>query len=482
MAGTIVAVEIDFHDGSGFQTLWYFSGRDPLTGTVDGARVQYFPGLMVPITFGATIHAEQYGVPLRGAANGGDIMFDIGEADYYRLAFGYHYQGHPARVYAGDMDDGFDGLELQYSGRVTDLKFPLDGVIRVQISTTDEGLMLDDPLVSDLYPETEAVENIRGKPRPEVRGTCKGIQPILLDNPNQIYQISRLPLVAVDAVRVGGILWNGPVGGTPSASQWSVNLAAGTLTLGSTTLGAEVRVDARGSPVTTAGLVRAIVSEAGAEIDEPALAALEAAAPWQIGWHTTTDPINRLDALDQIMASIGGWWSFNEFGMFTAGVIADPVATASLELDEVSISSMNLAGLLPPAWRIQVEYARNWTPLNNVLPGATDEERQAAAATGTIAPAYTNEAIKTAEPRAVDVPVIHSLVNTEADAIAIRQRLEAAWATPRRVYDVAAYAQCPQLYDTVHVSYRNLINSNFRVHSVLRSVGGGTNQMRLWGP
>lgn len=490
MAGTLVAVEIDVHDGTSIQTMRYFSGRDPLGATIAGSRVHWCPGLVVPITFGATISAEQYGATLRGAANGGDVLFDVEEEDYYRLAFGYHFTGHPVRVYAGDIDGGYAGLELQYAGRISDMKFPLDGVIRATISTTDESFNFDNPLVEELYPELETplaagakdpLAGVRGLPKPEVYGTVKLMQPVLLDEANQIYQVSRLPLVAVDAVRVGGIIWT-PTTGTPKASQWSADLVAGTIKLGSTTLGQEVRVDARGPAVTTSSLITLLITNAGGVVDTAAMAALQAAAPYQIGWHTSTDPLNLLDALDQIMAGVGGYWLFNEHGVFTAGLLASPTATAQHSLDEIAIKQMSLSGLLPPAWQIQIEYNRNWAPLTSVLPAVTDAERQLFADTGVIAPAYKNEAIKASQPRALDVPVIHSLVGNEADAIAIRDRLSLAWGVPRRIYDVQAFANCPQLYDTVAVDYRGAINTNFRVHSVLRSVGGNPVQMRLWGP
>src|SRR6476620_6374063 len=101
MANTIVAVEVDVHDGTAIRTLRYFSGRDPLSAIVAGARLQYLPGLTVPLTFGATISAEQYGDAVRGAPNGGDIVLDIGSRDYASLAVGMHFTGQKVRVYSG---------------------------------------------------------------------------------------------------------------------------------------------------------------------------------------------------------------------------------------------------------------------------------------------------------------------------------------------------------------------------------------------
>lgn len=477
MARKLIAVEVDSYDGAETQTLRYFSGRDPLTATVDGERVQYTPGLMVSFKFGSTINAEQYGRAVRGAANGGDVIFDVSQADQAKL--GFHYQGRSFRAYAGDVDDGHAGLSLVYTGRVTDLRHPLGGVIRAQLSTTDAGVDLDNPIVSDLYDDTE-LEAIRGKSKPELWGSCKSVKPVLIDEANQIYQITRLStLVAVDALRVGGVAWQQTVG-TPGAGRYSVNLINGTVTLGSTTLGQEVRVDARTAPITTADLITGIVTEAGGSVDTAAMTQLDVDAPYEIGWFTGLETINRLDALDQIMASIGGYWLFDTQGRCTAGVLAAPSDTASATYTSIVIKSMALSGLLPPAWRIQIEHSRNWMPVTNFLAGVTDEEKQAMSQTGIIAAPFTDESIKTTEPRAIDVPVIRSLVQNEDDAIDIRDRLIAAWSVPRRLYDVSVNSTVPDLYDTVEVTFQ-MVSGNFRVHSVLNSLGGDPVQLRLWG-
>lgn len=473
----LVAIEIDSFDGVETQTQRYFSGRDPLTATISGDRVQYRPGLLVPFKYGATINAEQYGSAVRGAANGGDISFDMNAADWTALA--YHYQGRAVRAYAGDAADGYAGLSLAYTGRVTDMRHSLGGVIRAQLSTTDAGVDLDNPLVDDQYDDTQ-LEPLRGLPKPELRGSCKSVQPVLIDDVNQIYQITRLgTLLAVDRLTVGGVEWQS-ASGTPGAGQYSVDLTDGTVTLGSTTLGQEVRVDARTAPITTAGLVTATVTEAGGVVDAAAMAQLDIDAPYEIGWFTGTAPINRLDALDQIMASIGGYWLFNTEGEFTAGVLGSPSASASMTLTSITIQSMSLASLIPPAWRIRIEYARNWQPVTNFLEGVTDAEKEAMSQPGIIAAPFEDDSIKTAEPRAIDVPLIRSLVQTEADAIAIRDRLIPAWSVARRIYDVTANVTVPALYGTVAVSFQ-MVSGNFRVHSVVNSLGGDPVQLRLWG-
>ena len=126
--------------------------------------------------------------------------------------------------------------------------------------------------------------------------------------------------------------------------------------MGGITQGGEVRCDAKAvghDSLTTAGLVESIVTAGGGTVDSDAMTALDVAAPYLIGWYTSTEPVNRLAALDEIMAGIGGYWGTGADETITAGVIAAPASTASLALTNVEITSLRLARLVPPAWRIR---------------------------------------------------------------------------------------------------------------------------------
>ena len=245
----------------------------------------------------------------------------------------------------------------------------------------------------------------------------------------------------------------------------------------------ELRCDAKGTgyaTLTTAALYRRWVEEAGGTVNDAAMTALDAAAPYLIGYYTGTEPVNRLTAFDDLFKGIVGWWSVNDDAEFTAGVIAAPAATAPPELTDLTILDFRLLTLVPPAWRIRVEYARNWRPQSQFFETVTEEDQLALSETGIIAEAFEDETIKTAEPRAVDVPVIRSLVLTEADAIDIRDRAAAAWGVARRIYEIQARIDAPGLYDTVDVDYM-MVDGSFRVHSSVRSFGGGATTLQLWG-
>ena len=482
----IIAIDVDAYDGQTTRTIRYCASSVPLVGTVGTVRAQYLPGLVTPLKLGSSISAEQYGSPVRGAPAGGGISYDLREEEWAELA--WHYQGREFRAYLGDTATGYPSLGLVYKGRVADLTFPVAGVIRAQLSITDASADLDNPIVDAVYPDT-ALEPIRGLPLPElIGGPCLSHEPVLIDDPSGVYQITRpiadFPLVAVDNLRVGGVPWQQTTG-TPFPGQYSVDLAAGTVTLGSTTLGMDVRVDAHTAPITTAGLLRFLVERAGGTVDDASMTALDLAAPYEIGWCTSTSPVNLLSALDEIVAGIGGYWLFGPAGTFVAGVQETPTVLASTRtLTDREIAAMAESGMLPPAWRIRIEYSRIWAPQSTFGTAVTDAEKQRWSEGGTTAAAYENEDIKTAEPRAVDVPLIRSLVTNEADALDIRDRLSSAWNVPRRVYDLNVWfdnaSPAPSLYETVDVDFQ-LVRGAFRVHSVIRSLGGEPSQIRLWG-
>lgn len=485
MAFRIVAVEIDLYDGSAVQTLRMWNGAAgarALTAVIDGEHVQFEPRLTKPIEQGSRIEADQQGEAVRGQANGGEIEFAIDAAIWPWLA--YHWKGRDFRVYEGEHTDSFAELALVYAGRVVDLAFNAD-TSKAAVKTADAGDDIDGPLISDLYPDA-ALSSLRGNPKPRLWGTVYSIAPALVDEPTGTYDVSTAAGAAqIDAImdlRVGGVPWEEVIG-TPGSGQWSLDTAAGTVTLGSKTLGADVRCDARAvgwETLTSAALLEEVVTEAGGTVDAAMLAAFAAAVPGPIGFYTTTTPINGLDALDLITAGAGGWYQFGDDQKFRVGVIAAP-GTPVAALTDVNIVALRLVGIIPPAWRIRVEYRRNFDPPSNLLEGVTDAEAAALQATGVTAPAYENEAIKVAEPRAVDVPLISTLFVNEADAVAVRDRLAVAFGVERRLYEVTCRLDTVlKLYDTVSVDYQ-MVSGNYRVHSVLRSIGEGSVRLILWG-
>ncbi len=518
----VTVVEIDTWNGDATVTL-RLSDVGPVIGTAAAPR------LYAPIEIGSRIIADQYGdvLPTVGS-NGGSVDFALARGRIGATAevadpvtwdwLDRQWTGRAIRAYTGSPGDSFEDYTLSYTGRVDDLTHD---TLRASVKIGAASLDLDDVLVSDLYPKDDAAfpETIQGRPKPELRGQANNVNPILLTDSELgaplTYQVSRLPLDDITEVRVGGIPWD-RVTINPLAGQWTPDLTNGKFTLGGITGGLDVRCDARGigwDTLTTSVLFTDLVTEGGGTVDADAMSALEAAAPYLIGWWTGTEEVNRLTALDEIITSVFGWWGDGVDGTISAGVLDIPPEIAAdvlpdvsskdgifttlseltdLSLTTVEISSIQLTKLLPPAWRIRVEHSRNWSPLSSFADAVIETDKQRWEDPGVIAEAWSDETIKTDEPRAIDMPLIRSLVLNEADALEIRDRAALVFGVPRRMYETKIREWIdqdglrhrfdpPDLYSSATVNYM-MVLGDFRVHAVTRSFGGGSTTLQLWGP
>jgi hypothetical protein len=496
----VTAIECDLWDGDAITTL-----RLCDVGPILGSEHEFEPRLFVPIEIGSRIVASGFSDVLPSAGNsGGTIELSLQDS---RVGFhaednpiwawlDRHWQGRTFRIYIGELGASFADYTLAYTGRIDDLTHD---TLRASIKIGDASIDLDDVLVSDLYPKEDGIpDTIQGRPKPEVRGSVYNVAPILLTDTDAgaplTYQVSRLVLDDIMEVRVGGIPWD-RVALDPVAGQWAPDLAAGTLTLGGITGGLDVRCDARGvgwATMTTATLMTALITEAGGAVDTAAMTALDIAAPYTIGWFTDTEERNRLDAFDAIMTGVVGWWGVDIDGLFSAGVLEsppvlddpdtpdDPDIVPDVSLNHNNVDSIQLSRILPPAWRVRVEHTRNWSPLSSFADAVRETDKQRWEDPGIVAAAFEDETIKTDEPRAVDLPLIRSLVNAEADAIEIRDRAADLFSTSRRLYETKGWVDPSVLFGVASVEYL-MVSGSFRVLGVTRAYGAGPTTLHLWG-
>jgi hypothetical protein len=130
---------------------------------------------------------------------------------------------------------------------------------------------------------------------------------------------------------------------------------------------------------TVAQLVRRILKGPGgltdADLDLDSFSALDSAAPYQAGWLGQEERIG--EALDEICASINGFWLARRDGKFTVGRLEEPsgnsVATfTSQDLlggsNGAPAGDAALSTVIPsddgagiPPWRLETLYDRNWS-------------------------------------------------------------------------------------------------------------------------
>lgn len=494
----LVAVEFDLYSDTlqGIKTL-RLCNRAPLFSRLVPAE-NYEPRLVTPINLGTSISAQTYGQPMRALENQGVIEFLIGNelvewpepglsvtttSRFAEMAFAedLHWIGRPFRVYEGQStpNNFVEELDLVFVGRITDVSHDTK---RCTVRTGDASIDLDAPLVSDLYPTT-ALTSIASRPRPQGWGTCFAVEPVLIDDINLIYEISRKSIVGVREIRIGGIAWGQSLISPPGAGEWYVDTNTAQIQLGSDTLGGDVRCDVEFEEVSGVGdLITKIANVYDIPIDTAALQELDGRHNFIVGYYAR-DPINGLAALDDIVTGCGCWWGVRPTGELTAGFIGSPSTEAEIDtiLDRTNVLSMSLSQMIPPAWRVPVEYERHWQTQGQFFEGVDEPEKQRWTSTG-LKVSREDATIKTAEPRAYDVPTMRSVAITAQNASTINNIFWDAWSVDRKLLECAAWIDPRQisLYQTISVDYM-MFRKNYRIMSAVPSIGGGPSQLQLWG-
>jgi Concanavalin A-like lectin/glucanases superfamily len=209
----------------------------------------------------------------------------------------------------------------------------------------------------------EGGPDVSGKPKPLVYGNCKQVPAVLIDSTRLIYQVHDRSVLAIDAVYDKG-------NALTFTTNYTVDTTKGLITLVTAPAGqitADVRGDNTGSYVnTTADVIRRIATRhAGladpAGIDTGAFAALNAINSGVVGYSTNLSAVNISQALDDIIATVGGYWTFTRLGLLTVSQLQapnNPIVTFT-EAD-ISINSLTLLEVIDPSKRQRVGYHKIW--------------------------------------------------------------------------------------------------------------------------
>lgn len=495
--GDFVAVEFDTYDtGTSAIVSRYLCSSGPLA-RLSGATGQYIPALLdLPIMLGASLDVEQYGQSPRGTVNAATIKFAIDSSMYSWFASNYHWIGHAFRVYSADaFSASIADYTLVYTGRIGDLSLT---DIEATVTVGDASVALDGAIVSDFY-GSSAITTLVGRPKPKVWGQVRSIDPILENEATLLYRVSTRSggIASIGQTRVGGIPWNQiTTGPTPVArgGQWQVtSLANGTFVLGALTNGAEVRCDVNSSDYATMDTSALLTSIVGGllTMDSGSMAQLTTDYPALVGFKTGLDPLNRLDVMDDIMRSAVGWWYVTAAETVRAGIVAAP-GTPSLYLNAAgssvsgparAIQSVTLSSVIPPAYRVRVESNRIWDPQTVFYETVAQLTQDIYKSSGHVNEAAVDTALQTADPRAIDMPLVRALCALDADGQDLRDRVAAAFSSQRFIFDVEAWLVDGDidLYDSVQLTWGPW-DLPCRVHQLLIPYGGGAPaRLRLWG-
>lgn len=306
-------------------------------------------------------------------------------------------------------------LDLGWSGRLVTLRRgqrgqPLaafttvfrgttDGItpdeMEIRVRLRDRQDLLARSLQADLYLGTGGLEggvSLTGKRKPLAYGRLFNVPAVLLDGANLVFQVHDGPIAAVLEVRDKGVPlaqdstfldyldYDALIGATIADGSYATCLALGLFRLGGEPDGqvtADLRGEDIGGPggyVETAGdIIRRIVTtrlDTGNliypdDFDTAAFGQLALDQPAALGyWAGPDTAITMGQALDEIMASIGGWWTFTLTGLLQPAILKAPAGPADITLtraDLVLAVTFALEGG-EPSFRRRVGYRRNWTP------------------------------------------------------------------------------------------------------------------------
>ncbi len=312
--------------------------------------------------------------------------------------------------------------------------------------------------------------------------------------------------------------------------EYSVDLVNGTVHLGSDPGNNDVRVDAHASDwerMDTAALITKICRMKGIAINKESMVQLHLDWPSLVGYYTGTEDVNLLNALDQITSGELCEWNLDTNGAVQAKIFDAPdmipdllliAAQPNVPLDAYLlpapgreardpvpklINTITQVGVLSPAYRARIGYASKANPSNSFLDGVTKEDQKNLSAPEMIADWISGgdvgyqlspsdgQFVRARHPRAQDV-YISSISNTLVDAYDLRLRLvqriigfrdHQIWSVTVRMEptQVKLMSSVQMVWMDENGRDRIVYSGSFRVTSAIMVLGGGAQQLELWG-
>lgn len=363
----------------------YLGDAGFVTGPAESPANQYFePRLVSALNFER--HLFQSG-GLGGRSTPGYGTLELNNADgglddWSSLAF----DGRRVRVWLGGEGFAFADYGLIFDGTAEQIEFD-DTLVRVLLR--DLQRRFQSPVQATTYAGTGGLEGgdaLKGKPKPLTFGRAFHVEPIAVDPVNLIYQVHDGAIEDVDAAYDQGLALT-KAASPPTAGQFSVDVAAGTITLGTSpngTVTADVRGDKTGAAYveTAADLVRRVATTRGdftdpGDLDTASFTALNSVAPEPLGLHIAQETEIQ-DVLDAIVEAVGGHYGFDRSGKLAVDRLDAPAGTAAASFGEAEILDLERQPTTLPIWRQRVGYQRYWRALRGAdVAGAVSDAAKA---------------------------------------------------------------------------------------------------------
>jgi hypothetical protein len=333
--------------------IFYISSHTYCTGPNDTpANIQFDVRLSGDMFFTRSIPFFDNG---RGVDEYGSVQFTNIDS-YFDLWQTYLWKGMRIKILFGDPNWPYANFTLQPI---------LDGFIAERPSFTPEFTefkirdklgKLDVPLQKTLLTSGEK----KDEPSPLAFGMVRNIEPIQINDATLKYKWSTGTVDSITTVYDKGVVLAAYTADNANGELTLTNRPTGTVTLDGK------GVKSGGVWLSKVGeITKFILNSVGitnSEIDTDALSSIDTDKPYVIG-NFITERVNVLDVLDKMYSSIGGFYFFDFFGIFTVGLIQDPSSLTSkldITIGEIEMNSCTVEPLNDVQWRTLLKYQRNW--------------------------------------------------------------------------------------------------------------------------
>ena len=385
----IYLVEIDAHNGAALLT-FRFATEAYITSPSDSpANTIYEPRIVDPGSFSANLYnAGQTG----GSASIGFGDLILANADGGLDAwFDYGFDGRRIEIkQLASVAAAFSSVATVFKGTIETID-TTDAWKTLRVRIFDNRLTLDRPLQVNRYAGTtlgagntaEGTEDLRDQPKPLVFGKVYGIRPFAVNPFDGVFQGADNAVNDIDVFDGGSPLTYAGnytslaalIAATVLPGRYATCLSLGLfrITRSAFQLTADVQEGVLANEKNAAAIVRKMLQRAGlttADYSEASLAALSSLSLSECGIWIDSDQ-HILDAVQQVLNSVGAWIAPNANGVLEVGRFdapGTPVTTLTMDdiirPDNMSFEVTNDPGRGVPVWRVVVRYKRNYTPLS----------------------------------------------------------------------------------------------------------------------
>jgi hypothetical protein len=228
---------------------------------------------------------------------------------------------------------------------------------------------------------------------------------------------------------------------------------------------------------------------ASGDITAADITALDTANDAEVGYYAA-DETTVIAALDALAGSVGAWWGFDSLGKFHIARLEAPSGTPDLSITAAEMLSFvriasNDADKGIPAWKVTVNYDRNWTVQGeSSVAGYVSQ-----AVKNWLAKEYRSEAAETASVKTTHLLspeiTVDTLMLDGTEAATEATRLQTLFGTRRDFLQVklprSIQADLFYLMSVTVARFGYDAGKLFRVIGLDRDFATGRNIVTLWG-